>query len=132
MSYDDIKSYKKPRFQPFFRRYNFRKAAGGEIKLTLPPPSAVLGLRPFRTILPNNLFLHYREIFLLRSLYELFSTNLDYAFTGLDKFNSSRRILWARNFICAPDRARKKLMRKIKKCVRSTNNWKRCFLFFIT
>ena len=28
--------------------------------------------------------------------------------TGLDKFTSTRPSFWARNYICAPDRARKK------------------------
>ena len=34
--------------------------------------------------------------------------------SGLDKFISTRQIFWARNFICAPDRARKKNKTKTK------------------
>ena len=30
MNYDDIKSHKKPLFQPLFRRYILRKSTGGE------------------------------------------------------------------------------------------------------
>ena len=41
VTYDNIKSHKKPGFHPLFRRYIFRKStkggAGG--KLTLPQPS---------------------------------------------------------------------------------------------
>ena len=29
MIYDNIKSYKEPRFYPLFRRYTFRKTTGG-------------------------------------------------------------------------------------------------------
>ena len=37
MTYDNVKSYKKPAFQPLFRRYIFRKTTGG----------VVLGLNQF-------------------------------------------------------------------------------------
>ena len=40
VTYDNIKSQKKTRFHPLFRRYIFRKITG-EVKLTTP---AVLGL----------------------------------------------------------------------------------------
>ena len=43
MSEDNIKSHKKPRFQPLFRRYIFRKTTGG-VKLT---HAAVLELKLF-------------------------------------------------------------------------------------
>ena len=42
---DNIKSHKKPGFNPLFRRYNFRKTTAG-VKLT-PTPSAVLELSIF-------------------------------------------------------------------------------------
>ena len=41
MPYDDIKSHKKPAFQPLFRRYTFQKTTGGGAQID----SAVLGLK---------------------------------------------------------------------------------------
>ena len=41
MPYDNIKSLKKPGFNPLFRRYIFQKISGG-VKLS---PPAVLGLK---------------------------------------------------------------------------------------
>ena len=39
MTYDNIKSHKKPGFHPLFRRYIFRKNTEKGVQTELPPPS---------------------------------------------------------------------------------------------
>ena len=53
MTYDNIKSHKKPGFHPLFKRYIFRKITGeGQ---TDAPPQAVLGLIDNENLEENHL-----------------------------------------------------------------------------
>ena len=65
MSYDNIKSYKKPGFHPPFRRYISQKTTGvgGQID-SLSPSPAVLGLR---TVLPFLSFKGLTHTYLVKT-----------------------------------------------------------------
>ena len=44
---DNIKSHKKPRFQPLFRRYIYGKTTGGGGGCQIDSPPSFLGLKPY-------------------------------------------------------------------------------------